>query len=105
VPRKQLIENIRKLDGKLSLEQSLLKLNGRERVAFLRGISPWVLLGIGGAGGVLLGMLGSGGRSKIVSAGMTGLHFWRLKMLASTLTGGGAGAEAADASGMGGDIT
>jgi hypothetical protein len=102
VPRKQLIENIRKMDGKLSLEQSLLKLNGRERVAYLRGLSPWLLIGAGAAGGILLGILGSGGRSMIVSAGMTGLHVWRLKMLASSLTGGGA--DAADATGMGGDV-
>lgn len=102
MPRKQLIENIRKMDGKLSLEQSLLKLNGRERVAYLRGISPWVLIGVGAAGGVLLGLLGSSGRSKIMSAGMTGLHMWRLKKLASSLAGGGA--EAADAAEMGGDV-
>ncbi|WP_339842468.1 hypothetical protein [uncultured Halopseudomonas sp.] len=103
MPRKQLIENIRQLDGKLSLEQSLLKLNGRERVAYLRSLSPWILIGAGAAGGIALGLLGSSGRSRLVSASMTGMHLWRLKSLASTLTGGGE-AEVADAVATGGDI-
>lgn len=99
MPRKQLIEDIRKLDGKLSLEQSLLKLNGRERVAYLRNLSPWLLLGAGAAGGVLLGSLGSGGRSRLLSAGMTGMHLWRLKTLIGSITGGEA--DAADMAGAG----
>lgn len=103
MPRKQLIEDIRQLDGKLSLEQSLLKLNGRERVAYLRSLSPWLLIGAGAAGGVALGLLGSNGRSKLMSAGMTGVHLWRLKSLASSLTGG-AEAEVADAAGFGVDL-
>ena len=90
------------MDGKLSLQQSLLKLNGRERMAVLRGMSPWILLGTGAVGGILLGLIGSSGRSKIVSVGLKGMHIWRLKMLASTLTGGGA--EAADAPIFGGDV-
>lgn len=88
MPRKQLIERIRQLDGELSLEQSLLKLNGRERVASLRSLSPWLLVGAGLLGGVLLGTLvGSNGGSKLASAGVTGMHMWRLKNLLSL--GGG----------------
>lgn len=94
MPRKQLIEDIRKLDGKLSLEQSLLKLNGRDRVAFLRSLSPWLLLGVGAAGGILLGSLGSSGRSRLVSTGMTGMHLWRLKSLVGSVADSMAGGEA-----------
>lgn len=97
MPRKQLIKNIRKLDGELSLEQSLLKLNGRERVAYLRSLSPWLLIGAGVVAGGLLGSLGSSGRSRLVSAGMTGMHLWRLKSFVGSVTGGEAGMGGGDA--------
>jgi hypothetical protein len=92
VPRKQLIKRIRQLDGELSVEQSLLKLSGRERVASLRGLSPWLLIGAGVLGGALLGtLMGSNGRSKLASAGVTGMQMWRLKNLLSLAGGVGAG--------------
>lgn len=92
MPRKQLIKRIRQLDGELSLEQSLLKLNGRERVASLRGLSPWLLIGAGVLGGALLGtLMGSTGRSKLASAGVTGMQMWRLKNLLSLAGGVDAG--------------
>lgn len=92
MPRKQLIERIRQLDGELSLEQSLLRLNGRERAAYVRGLSPWLLIGAGALGGALLGtLMGSNGRAKLASAGVTGMHLWRLKSLFSLVGGMGAG--------------
>jgi hypothetical protein len=91
VLRKQLIERIRQLDGELSLEQSLLTLNGRERVASLRSVSPWLLVGVALLGGALLGtLMVSNGGSKLASVGMTGMHMWRLKNLLSL--GGGVNA-------------
>lgn len=103
MPRKQLIKDIAELHGKLSLEQSLLKLNGRDRVAYLRSLSPWLLIGAGAAGGIALGALGSSGRSRIVSAGMTGMHLWRLKSLVASVAGGGADVDLAEVAGMGGE--
>ena len=92
MPRKQLIKRIRQLDGELSLEKSLLKLNGRERVASLQSLSPWLLIGAGVLGGALLGtLMGSNGRAKLASAGVTGMQMWRLKNLLSLAGGVDAG--------------
>ncbi|MEJ6656183.1 MAG: hypothetical protein QNL70_09270 [Pseudomonas sp.] len=80
--RKKLKSQIQELDEQLAVEFGLLKLDGRERYAAMRRISP--LWWVGGAvvAGAVLGKLtaGRGGPMAVARQGMTLFRFASLVM-------------------------
>ncbi|WP_304641757.1 hypothetical protein [Pseudomonas sp.] len=79
--RKDLVEEIRKLDERLGVERSLLKLDGRDYVASLKNRSPYWLIGGGFVMGLVAGQMGHMARAGLFSLGMEGARVWRLAQL------------------------
>ena len=77
--RKILQKQIQQLDEQLAIEMALLKLDGRERLTALKGVSPLYWIGGGLALGLLAGkLLGANGPGLLIRQGS---HLLRLASL------------------------
>ncbi|HDZ56477.1 MAG TPA: hypothetical protein ENI17_13100 [Pseudomonas xinjiangensis] len=79
--RKQQISEIEKLDGQLSVEHGLLKLDGRKHMESIRNIPQLWVVGGGLALGLLIGLADNKTRFSLFSAGFKGLRIWHLSQL------------------------
>lgn len=79
--RKDLINKVKQIDDQLKLERGLLKLEGKERMAFLKRQSPLWILGGGLAIGLLAGVSGGTGRKSLLAFSIEGLRLWRIATL------------------------
>jgi hypothetical protein len=79
--RKDRVEEIRKLDERLGVERSLLKLDGRDYLSAVKSKSPYWLLGGGFVMGLVAGQMGNMARAGLFSLGMEGARVWRLAQL------------------------
>ncbi|NLC02418.1 hypothetical protein SAMN05216578_10645 [Halopseudomonas formosensis] len=79
--RKILQKQIQQLDEQLGIEMALLKLDGRERLAALKGVSPLYWIGGGLALGLLTGkLMGANGPRLLISQGSQLLRIGSLLM-------------------------
>lgn len=80
--RKKLKSQIQELDEQLAVEFGLLKLDGRERYAAIRRISPLWWVGGAAVAGAILGKLtaGRGGPMAVARQGMNLFRFASLVM-------------------------
>ena len=80
--RKKLKSQIQELDEQLAVEFGLLKLDGRERYAAIRRISPLWWVGGAAVAGAILGKLtaGRGGAMAVARQGMNLFRFASLVM-------------------------
>lgn len=76
--RKDLINKVKQLDDELKLERSLLKLDGMQRMAFLKRQSPFWILAGGLAVGLVAGVASGAGRKSLLAFGMEGMRLWRV---------------------------
>ncbi|QJD59259.1 hypothetical protein HG264_10260 [Pseudomonas sp. gcc21] len=76
--RKDLINEVKQINEQLKLERGLLKLEGMQRMAFLRRQSPLWILGGGLAVGLLAGLSSGAGRKSLLAFSIEGLRLWRI---------------------------
>lgn len=79
--RKDLINKVRELDDQLKLETSLLKLDGMQRMTFLKRQSPLWIVGGGVAIGLVAGLATGAGRKGLLAFSAEGLRLWHLATL------------------------
>lgn len=76
--RKDLINEVKQINEQLKLERGLLKLEGMQRMAFLKRQSPLWILGGGLAVGLLAGLSSGAGRKSLLAFSIEGLRLWRI---------------------------
>ncbi|QIB49759.1 hypothetical protein [Pseudomonas sp. OIL-1] len=79
--RKDLINEVKQINERLKLERGLLKLEGMQRMAFLKRQSPLWILGGGLAVGLAAGLSGTLGRKSLLAFSIEGLRLWRIATL------------------------
>lgn len=79
--RKDLINEVKQINEQLKLERGLLKLEGMQRMAFLKRQSPLWILGGGLAVGLLAGLSSGAGRKSLLAFSIEGLRLWRIATL------------------------